>query len=134
MDSSVPSEQTASDCVAREHPAIEPVVMLYVTTPDLDVARRIADALIDARLAACANLLPGMTSVYRWNGAVQHDTEVVVICKTVRSLVSEAETLILTLHPYECPCVVAMPVVDGSAKFLAWVNDETRRVTTGPDD
>lgn len=127
MDPSVPSDAAAGEQAVRE-----PVVVLYVTAPELTVARRVADALIEARLAACANILPGVTSLYRWNGAIQHDTEVVLICKTVRSLVSEAEALVRSLHPYECPCVVAVPVVDGSAKFLDWVNDETRRVAMKP--
>ncbi len=81
--------------------------------------------MVEERLAACANILPGMTSVYRWNGAVQRDSEVVLICKTVRSRTTELEAKVKALHPYECPCVVVLPVVDGSAQFLVWVNEQT---------
>jgi periplasmic divalent cation tolerance protein len=98
------------------------VVLVYITTPSHEVAETIANVVVERRLVACANILGAMTSIYRWNGALQRDSEVVLICKTVRSLVPALEAKVRSLHPYECPCVIALPVVAGSSQFLEWVN------------
>src|SRR5690606_16185445 len=116
---------SASDVASTELGG-ESVVIVYSTAPTREIAGKIADAVVQERLAACVNIVPGMTSVYRWNGAIQHDTEIVLLCKTVRSRVSELEAKVKSLHPYDCPCVMTLPVVAGSEQFLSWVKAETR--------
>jgi periplasmic divalent cation tolerance protein len=103
-------------------------VMVYITTPDLDVARRIARALVEERLAACANILPGMESFYRWEGAVLNDQEVVLIAKTRSALLVPLTERVIALHPYEVPCVVALPVNQGHEPFLRWIDAATGAV------
>ena len=101
-------------------------VFAYVTASSLEEATKIADALVDEQLVACANILPGMQSVYRWNGEVQHDNEVVVILKTRAALVDAVVERVRALHSYECPCVVTLPLTGGNPAFLAWIQQETR--------
>ncbi len=100
--------------------------LLYVTAGSAEDARAIGRSLVEERLAACANVLDGMTSVYRWEGTVQEDREAVLIVKTRRSLVEEATARIKALHGYDCPCVVALPITGGNADFLDWLGAETR--------
>lgn len=95
--------------------------LLYVTCPDVVVAQRIADTVVEERLAACANLLPGMRSVYRWQGKVEHADEAVLILKTTARRTAALIRRVKTLHPYEVPCIVALPISGGYAPFLAWV-------------
>lgn len=102
-------------------------VLAYVTAPDMETARRIGRVVVERRLAACVNILPGMESVYWWDGAVQNEREVVLLAKT-RSEVFEAFTeCVVELHPYEIPCVVAVPLVGGHEPFLSWIRRETAR-------
>lgn len=98
---------------------------VYITASDRDEARRLAHALVESRLAACANILDGMTSVYRWEGEVQESSEAVVIAKTREDLVPALTEKIKDLHSYDCPCVVSLPLTGGSEDFLAWIAAET---------
>ena len=98
---------------------------LYVTAGSREDAGTLARALIEARLAACANIIPGVTSVYRWQDAVQEDAECVVVFKTRQDLVPAATEKILAVHPYDCPCVVALPIQGGNPAFLDWIRSET---------
>ena len=98
---------------------------VYITAPDKATARDIGRALVDARLAACANILDGMTSVYRWQGRVEEAGEAVLIAKTREALVPALTEKVRALHRYECPCIVALPVVGGSQAFLDWIDAET---------
>lgn len=99
--------------------------VLYVTTEKLDDAWRIGQALVTERLAACANVLPGMQSCYRWEGKLVQANESVLILKTRQTLVERAVARIKALHSYSVPCVVALPVLGGNAEFLAWIASET---------
>ena len=98
---------------------------VYITASDRDEARRLAHALVETRLAACANILDGMTSVYQWEGEVQESSEAVVIAKTREDLVPALTEKIKDLHSYDCPCVVSLPLTGGSEDFLAWIAAET---------
>ena len=100
--------------------------LVYITCGNLEEAERIARALVDEQLAACANLLPEMRSIYRWKGAIHSDPEVVVIAKTRGELVDMLTTRVLALHSYECPCVVALPLEGGNPEFLRWIRAETQ--------
>jgi periplasmic divalent cation tolerance protein len=110
----------------KEVRSIMPACFVYITAPDKAAALTIGRALVDARLAACANVFDGMTSVYRWQGRVQEDGEAVLIAKTREDLVPALTEKVRALHSYECPCVVALPVVGGSQPFLDWIEAETR--------
>jgi len=102
------------------------VVAVLITAPDDEIARRIAEALVEERLAACVNLLPGVRSIYRWQGAVEEASEVLLIAKTHAERVAALAARVRALHPYELPEVVALPVSDGSEAYLRWVVAESR--------
>lgn len=97
---------------------------VYVTCPDRDTARRLARLAVERRLAACGNLLP-VESVYRWQGAIHEEPEVALLLKTRQERVEALTRALREAHPYEEPCIVAWPIVGGSAGYLAWVEAET---------
>lgn len=100
-------------------------VLVYVTCPSQDVAEEIATALVEARHAACANILPQMTSIYRWQGKMMRDEEVVLILKTARKLADIAVKAVVSRHPYDVPAVLVLSVDAGHEGFLSWIDDET---------
>jgi periplasmic divalent cation tolerance protein len=102
----------------------EPVV-LFVTAPSTDVAERIAKALVSEHLAACVNLLPGVRSLYEWQGEVHDDPEFLMVIKSCRDRVPELTARVIELHPYDVPEVVAWPLVGGFARYLDWVRSST---------
>ena len=95
------------------------------TAPDGETAERIARALVEERLIACANLLGGAVSVYRWEGEVHREAEVVLLMKTRASLVGRLKERLPALHPYEVPELLVVGVCDGLAAYCGWVLDET---------
>lgn len=97
-----------------------------MTFADRDEARRVASALLERRLIACANVFPAGDSLYRWEGEVVAEPETVMICKTAADRVEELRDAVVELHSYEVPCVVALPAVGGLTAYLDWVADETR--------
>lgn len=105
--------------------AEDPRVVL-VTAPDREVARALAGALVERRLAACCNLVGGVTSVYHWQGAVEEDEEVLLIVKTVAGRLAALEAALAELHPYDTPECVALEPAAVEARYLAWLVDETR--------
>lgn len=100
-------------------------LLVFTTLPDRDAALRLAQGIIERRLAACVNILGGCTSVYRWKGAVEEATEVPVLMKTRAARYSELEAAIRALHPYELPEILAVPAVRGLPDYLEWVAEET---------
>jgi periplasmic divalent cation tolerance protein len=99
--------------------------LIYVTASSLDQAKSIGQKLVEERLVACVNILPHMTSIYRWQGKLEEAEEVVMIVKTTESLVERVISRVRELHSYECPCIVAVPIVAGDPAFLAWISRET---------
>jgi periplasmic divalent cation tolerance protein len=95
--------------------------LIFCTCPDAAVAGRIAEALVEERLAACVNLLPGITSIYRWNGAVQRDPEVLALIKTTSERVAALTVRLRELHPYAIPEIIAVPIIEGLPDYLSWV-------------
>ncbi len=97
------------------------VTLLYSTAPDAATAQKIANALVTEKLAACVNILAPMTSVYEWDGALEHSGETPLIVKTADG--SAAKDRIVALHPYDCPCVIALKIDEAAslAPFLEWV-------------
>ncbi len=99
--------------------------LIYMTAGSLEEARTLARTVVEDRLAACVNVLPGMTSVYWWEGTAQFDEEIVVIAKTRADLVDALTARVKEVHSYSCPCVVALPIDGGNPEFLQWIVDET---------
>lgn len=99
--------------------------MLYITAKDAKEAGKIATALVRERLAACANIVSGIRSIYRWKGKIEKSAEVLLTAKTKASLVNKAIARVRELHSYECPCIVSFPVDKGNPDFLKWVSNET---------
>ena len=100
------------------------IVVVYVTASSDAEARSIAASVVNERLAACANILPAIRSMYWWQGRLEESVEVALLLKTRAALVPALTERVRALHAYECPCVVALPVVGGNAAFLAWIRDE----------
>ena len=100
----------------------EYVIVLTTLPTDAD-GTAFGRTLVDERLAACVNLLPPMTSVYRWEGHVEQDTERQVIIKTSRERVAALWDRIRELHPYEVPELVVLPIVDGNDAYLRWIGE-----------
>ena len=87
-------------------------------------AEKIAHALVEKRLAACVNLIPGIQSIYRWRGAVEHSKEVVLVIKSSRELFDRLRGELLKIHSYELPEVIALQIVDGAEEYLQWMERE----------
>lgn len=102
-----------------------PFRFVYMTAGTPEEARRIGRTLVEERLAACANVIEGMRSLYWWEGAVQEDTEAVLIAKTRTDLLERLTERVKTLHSYSCPCVVALPIEGGNPDYLRWLAAET---------
>ena len=99
---------------------IEPIVVL-TTCPDDAVAARIAREVVESGLAACVSRLGPVHSTYRWQGAVQDEPEVLLVIKTIGARYAELEMRLKSIHPYEVPEIIALPVIRGSADYLAWL-------------
>ncbi len=100
-------------------------LIVLTNAPDRAVAEKIAHALIDQKLAACVNILAPCASVYRWQGNVETAAEVPLLIKTRAEIYPEVEAAIKSLHPYELPEIVALPVALGSPEYLDWINAAT---------
>lgn len=105
-------------------------VLLYVTTASRDEALTIGQTVVQERLAACANVLPMMTSIYHWQGAIEQGDEAVLLLKTRADLADRATRRVVALHSYECPCVIALPIESGNPSYLQWISDETASADT----
>ncbi|HEY2395263.1 MAG TPA: divalent-cation tolerance protein CutA [Rudaea sp.] len=93
--------------------------------PDEAIVERIASALVEERLAACVNRIPGITSTYRWRGKLQHERECLLLIKTTSERFDAVRERIVELHPYELPEVIAVDIALGHAPYLAWIGAET---------
>lgn len=105
---------------------VVPILIVYCTCPDAASAQSIARALVEERLAACVNCVPGVVSTYRWQGRVQVDNEVQLAIKTVRERYPALQARLLELHPYELPQIVAVDSSAGLDPYLSWVAEATR--------
>ena len=100
------------------------LVTVFMTAPDGEVAERLGRTLVEERLAACANIVPEVASVYRWEGEVRRDAEALVIVKTTADTLAALEARVVELHPYTVPEVIALPVVGGHGPYMDWVRAE----------
>jgi periplasmic divalent cation tolerance protein len=103
------------------------VMVVFSTAPNEEVAGTIAAALVEAKLAACVNLVPGVRSLYWWEGELHNDAEVMLVCKTDATRLDELTETLRRVHPYDCPEVVALDVAGGCVDYLAWVSDVVAR-------
>ena len=101
-------------------------ILIYTTLPTLDEAKRVGDALVAARLAACVNMFPGMISIFEWKGARDEANEVAMIIKTRASLAEAVLRETKRLHPYELPALLVLPTEGGSAEYCGWIVSQTR--------
>jgi periplasmic divalent cation tolerance protein len=99
-------------------------IVVLSTCGSLEEAQRLARALVEKRLAACVNIVPNLRSVYRWKDAIEEEEEVLLVIKTSRPLLEDLRSEIERLHCYEVPEVIAIQVVDGSERYLAWLDRE----------
>lgn len=111
---------------SRTAPAADaPAVVLLCTVPNEEIGRSIAHAVVKERLAACVNVVPGLTSIYRWEGAVQEDREVLLVLKTRPERVERLTQSLIELHPYDVPEVLTFPSTGGHEAYLSWIRGET---------
>jgi periplasmic divalent cation tolerance protein len=97
------------------------IVVVLVTAPDTEVGERIVRALVDEEIVACGNIVPGVISIYRWQGELQREGEVLIVLKTTRLRAADVVARVPALHPYEVPEVLVIPVSDGFAPYMRWV-------------
>jgi periplasmic divalent cation tolerance protein len=100
-------------------------VLVYSTYPTPVDAERIGTMLVDRGLAACVNILPGMTAIYVWEGKRQRDSECVMIIKTRADICGQAIAEVRKVHPYTNPALVVLPIAEGSPDFLRWIAEQT---------
>jgi len=101
-------------------------IAVLCTVPTFSVAQKIATELVTRRLAACCNILPGITSIYRWQGKVETDDELLMIIKSTEENYKAIENSIKELHPYEVPEIISFPIRQGFNKYLQWINEVTK--------
>ncbi len=107
-------------------------VLVYSTFPSLETAEAEGTRLVDARLAACVNILPGMVSIYAWEGQRHRDAEVVMIIKTRASLADRVVAEVGSRHPYETPALLILPVDGGSDRYIGWLLAQTQSLPAHP--
>jgi periplasmic divalent cation tolerance protein len=111
----------------RNSVSMQSIIVIFTTFPDQETAEKAARTLVDESLIACATLLPGSVSLYRWKGALERVTEVQVIMKTAPSRVTDVRRRVTELHPYDVPEFVAVESVDALPDYAAWVQSATNR-------
>lgn len=104
----------------------EDLVVLLCTVPDAEVAERVARAVVDSQLAACVNIVPGLRSIYRWQGKTCDDIELLLLIKTRRERAEEVSAAIAQAHPYQNPEVISLPMHEGLAAYVGWVREMTK--------
>jgi len=105
-----------------------PAVVVYVTVPNKETGSKLAHSIIENKLAACVNQIPGVESTYLWQGKVETDSELLLIIKTRQSLLQQLTDHVTANHPYDTPEVIAVPITGGSHKYLQWLAESTQKV------
>jgi periplasmic divalent cation tolerance protein len=100
--------------------------LIYITTGSKNEAIMIGKTLINAKLAACVNIIENIYAMYMWDGKPQDANETILIAKTTKERVSDLNEKVNTLHSYDCPCIVSLPVSDGNPAFLNWIVNEVQ--------
>ena len=98
-------------------------LVVLVTCPAREEAEKLANAVVHERLAACVNIVPNITSIYRWEGAMTHDSELLLLIKTEASQLDALQSRIRSLHSYAVPEFIALPILSGSPEYLGWIEE-----------
>jgi periplasmic divalent cation tolerance protein len=101
------------------------VAIIYSTIGDIKDARRIAHTLVEEQLVACVNIIPKIESIYKWKGKIENDEECVLIAKTVDKNIKKTITRIKSLHSYELPDIIVIPIIGGLIEYLNYISNET---------
>ncbi len=101
-------------------------IVVFITAPGEEEASKIARSIVEIRLAACVNIVKNVRSIYRWQGNIQDDSEVLMVVKTRKELFSDLTAKVKELHSYSVPEIIALPIVDGSKDYLQWLAESTR--------
>lgn len=100
-------------------------IVVFITAPSREVGREIGAHLVERKLAACANILPDVVSIFAWEGEIQNEGEVMLMVKTRRELFEQLVPAVEALHPYDLPEIIALPILVGSQRYLEWIDTET---------
>jgi periplasmic divalent cation tolerance protein len=100
-------------------------VVVFITTANYEEARKVADALVAQRKAACVNIVPRVNSAFRWKGKIEDAEESLLVVKTRARLFPEVVSAVKEIHSYEVPEIIALPIVEGNPDYLAWLKEET---------
>jgi len=101
-------------------------ISIYVTVKDKEEAEKIANILVDEKLAACVNIIPNIVSIYNWKGVRERSEEVSMFIKTKNALFKDVAKRIKSVHSYDVPCIVSLPIIEGDKDYLKWLEDETK--------
>ena len=101
-------------------------IVLFITTADAEEARRIADVLVKKRKAACVNIVPGVSSLFRWQGKVEKTDESLLMVKSRASLLNQIVKLVKQHHSYDVPEIIALPIIGGNPDYLEWIGKELK--------
>ena len=101
------------------------IILLYITCSNSYEAQKIGEHLVNKKIVACANIVEHITSVFRWQGKLEKCSESILIAKTKKKLLKKAIKEVKSIHSYECPCILALPVYDGYENFIKWIYNET---------
>jgi periplasmic divalent cation tolerance protein len=104
----------------------ESYIVILITTPGTEVANRLARILTDSKKAACVNILPDLKSLYWWQGKLNYENEVLLLVKTRAELFDEVAALVKSVHPYQVPEIIALPIVAGNPEYLKWISETTK--------
>lgn len=98
-------------------------VIIFITTSSEDEAQKLSDILIEKRLVACVNIIPKVNSIFHWQGSVSHETEALMIAKSIKKQMQKIIATVKQNHSYEVPEIIALPIIEGSEDYLNWIND-----------
>ena len=101
-------------------------IVIYITTGSVNEAKKIGRALVEEKLVACSNIISPIRSIYCWQGKICDDKEALMVLKTRKKLFNQIVKRVEKLHSYDVPEIIAMPIIEGSSKYLSWLNEETK--------
>ena len=101
-------------------------IVIYITTGSVNEAKKIGRVLIEEKLAACSNIISPIRSIYRWQGKICDDKEALMVLKTRKKHFEQIVKRVETLHSYDVPEIIAIPIIEGSSKYMSWLNEETK--------
>jgi periplasmic divalent cation tolerance protein len=100
-------------------------LVVFITTSGYEEARKIADTLVDRKKAACVNIVPKVNSLFRWKGKIEEAEESLMVVKTRAELFTDVVSVVKSIHSYEVPEIIALPIVEGNPDYLEWLKKET---------